>query len=326
MTRIADAHTGHAAPRRFSISDEAQGDEYAEAIRETSQRLIALDNELNGLPVADMAARSFEAVYRRLRDGEPEPRYERDVQAAAAELAEVAGWALFDAEKYEAARRFNQEALSLARMSGDRAIELLILQNMSMQSGWQGQSREEAAIARSVLDQRSLSPRVEAIFRMREARGLFASGRTTDAMKTFDWARSLLQDGTRSSDPFWAWWISTDEIDGHLAFVLQNSGDWRSAIPLLQENLYSQRRPRVGYQGIYSARLLASFLKEKAWREAGELLESIIPTVSETGSMRTLNLLRGTVAFGEGLADVPESLQDVLHGVSQAMQEDPYTL
>ncbi|ANZ18979.1 helix-turn-helix transcriptional regulator [Streptomyces noursei] len=326
MTRIADAHTDHAAPRRVSISDEAQGDEYVEAIRETSQRLIALDNELNGLPIADMAARSFKAVYRRLGCGDPEPRCERDIQAAAAELAEVAGWALFDAEKYEAARRFNQEALFLARMSGDRAIELLILQNMSMQSGWQGRSREEAAIARSVLDQRNLSPRVEAIFRMREARGLFTSGRTTEAMKTFDRARSLLQDGARSSDPFWAWWISTDEINGHLALVLQNSGDWRSAIPLLQENLYSQRRPRVGYQGIYSARLLASFLKEKAWLEAGELLESIIPTVSEIGSMRTLNLLRGTVAFGEGLADVPESLQDVLHGVSQAMQEDPYTL
>ncbi|SHN05660.1 XRE family transcriptional regulator [Streptomyces yunnanensis] len=322
----ADSHADHAAPRQISISDEARGDEYVEAIRETSQRLITLDNELNGLPIADMAAHSFKAVHRRLGGGEPEPKHERDIQAAAAELAEVAGWALFDAEQYEAARRFNQEALFLARTSGDRAIELLILQNMSLQSGWQGRPREEMDIARSVLDQQNLSPRVEAIFRTREARGLFASGRTTEAMKIFDRARSLIEDGARISDPFWAWWISADEVNGHLAFVLQDSGDWRSAIPLLQENVYNQRRPRVGYQGIYSARLLASLLSEKAWPEAGELLESIIPTVSEIGSVRARNLLRGTAAIGEGEAKIPESLRDALHGVSKAMQEDPGTL
>ncbi|MER6052021.1 helix-turn-helix transcriptional regulator [Streptomyces sp. NPDC001793] len=322
---VADAHASHAAPRRISISDEARGDEYVEAIRETSQRLIALDNELNGLPIADMAARSFKVVHRRLGGGEPEPKHERDIQAAAAELAEVAGWALFDAEEYEAARRFNQEALFLARMSGDRSIELLILQNMSMQSGWQGRPREEMAIARSVLDQQSLSPRIEAIFRMREARGLFASGRTTEAMKIFDRAHSLIEDGPGTSDPFWSWWISADEVNGHLALVLQSSGDWKSAIPLLQENLYNQRRPRVGYQGIYSARLLASLLSEKAWPDAGELLESIIPTVSEIGSVRTRNLLKGAVAIGKGKANIPESLRDTLHGVSEAMQEDPYT-
>jgi hypothetical protein len=50
-------------------------------------------------------------------------------------LAEIAGWTLFDAEKHGPARRFNQEALFLAELSGDRAIELLTMQNMAMQAG-----------------------------------------------------------------------------------------------------------------------------------------------------------------------------------------------
>ncbi|WP_199788157.1 MULTISPECIES: helix-turn-helix transcriptional regulator [unclassified Streptomyces] len=318
---------GHTPPRHVPIfSDEARGDKYVEAIRETSRRLVALDNDLNGLPIAATAARAFKAVHRRLGSGEPEPKYERDIQAAAAELAEVAGWALFDAEEYEAAHRFNQQALFLARMSGDRTIELLILQNMGMQSGWLGRPREEMAIARSILDRGNLSPRVEAIFRTREANGLFASGRMTEAAREFARARALIEEGTRNSDPSWAWWISIKEINGHEAAGFQNSGNWSSAISLLQENLHCQNGPRVGYQSMSSARLLGSFLEEKAWLEAGELLESIIPTVSEIGSVRTRNLLRGTVAIGERKAKIPESLRDALHGVSEAMQEDPYTL
>ncbi|WP_369356493.1 helix-turn-helix domain-containing protein [Streptomyces sp. cg2] len=323
---VADEFPGRIVPQRVPIFDEARGDQYVEAIRETSRRLVALDNDLSGLPIAATAAQAFKAVHRRLGSGEPEPKYERDIQAAAAELAEVAGWALFDAEKYEAAHRFNQQALFLARMSGDRTIELLILQNMGMQSGWLGRPREELAIARSILDRANLSPRVEAIFRTREANGLFASGRTAEAIREFDRARTLIEEGTRNNDPSWAWWISIKEINGHQASGFQNSGRWRSAISLLQENLHCPNGPRVGYQSMSSARLLACLLEERAWREAEELLESIIPTVSETGSVRTRNLLRGTVAFGEGKANIPESLRDTLHGVSEAMQEDPYTL
>ncbi|MFE2040742.1 helix-turn-helix transcriptional regulator [Streptomyces sp. NPDC059477] len=113
-----------------------RGEGLALTIREMSQRLVMLDNELNGLPIADVAARSFKKVHRRLGEGKYDRKAEHDIQAAAAELAEVAGWALFDAEKQGSARRFNQEALFLARLSGDRAIELLIMQNMAMQAGW----------------------------------------------------------------------------------------------------------------------------------------------------------------------------------------------
>ncbi|MCK7626205.1 XRE family transcriptional regulator [Streptomyces sp. RS10V-4] len=319
-------HAEGATSRRASVLDEARGAEYVEAIRATSRRLIALDNELNGVPIAAMAARAFKAVHRRLGSGGYERKSERDLQAAAAELAEVAGWTLFDAEEYDAARRFNQEALFLARLSGDRAIELLILQNMSMQAGWLGRPREELAIARSLLDRENLSPRIEAIFRVREAKGLFASGQSTEAVRIFRRAQSLIGEGARSDDPPWAWWISTDEINGHRAMELQKAGDWRSAIPLLQENLYTRNRPRVGYQGIYSARLLASLLNEKVWREAGELAESVVSVVPEIGSARTLKLLKRTAAGGEKIAGIPESLRDTLRGVGEAMEKDPYAL
>ncbi|MGW5446472.1 hypothetical protein [Streptomyces asiaticus] len=82
--------------------NEARGADFAAAIRETSHRLVALDNELGGVSIAEPAGRAFKVVHRRLGAGDYDPRYERDIQSAAAEIAEVAGWALGDAERDDA--------------------------------------------------------------------------------------------------------------------------------------------------------------------------------------------------------------------------------
>ncbi|MDT3397522.1 XRE family transcriptional regulator [Streptomyces sp. B1866] len=313
-------------PHGLPVLNAAGGDAYAEAIRATSRRLVVLDNELNGLPVATMAARAFRSVHRRLGQGDYEPRYERDIRAAAAELAEVAGWALFDAEKQDAARRFNQEALFLARVSGDRSIELLILQNIAMQSGYLRRPREELAIARSVLEESSLSPRIEAIFRTREARGLFALGHESEGNRKFDHARSLLQEGEKDGDPFWAWWIVPEEIDGHQGISLWRVGRWKDSIPLLERALNRDARARVGYQNIYSASLLVSLLEARAWKDAAEIAESIIPAVAETTSLRTLNRLVAAARSGKDLTGAPPNLRDALHSIEEAIREDPFTL
>ncbi|MEK8172226.1 hypothetical protein NKH77_31930 [Streptomyces sp. M19] len=50
--------------------DSERGDGYALEIRSISKRLIALDNEVNGLPIADMAVHCFKAVHRRMGAGD----------------------------------------------------------------------------------------------------------------------------------------------------------------------------------------------------------------------------------------------------------------
>jgi transcriptional regulator with XRE-family HTH domain len=301
-------------------------DDYAESIRRTSARLVALDNAMNGLPIADAAARSFKAVHRRLGTGDYDPRYERDIRAAAAELAEVAGWALFDAEQHDAARRFNQEALLLANLAGDSTIELLILQNMAMQAGWLGRHREELAIARSVIERRSLSPRVEAIFRVREAKGLAGSGQVSEAARAFDRARALTREGERHGDPPWAWWITDDEIDGNQGFALQETGQWRQGITYLQRAVRQEAGAQVGYRAISAARLLTCYLHAGAWRDAEALATDLAPTLGETASTRTLNLLRGTACEATALRKAPCAVRDALHHLASATFENPYDL
>ncbi|QDL75754.1 XRE family transcriptional regulator [Streptomyces malaysiensis subsp. malaysiensis] len=306
--------------------NEARGADFAHAIRETSHRLVVLDNELSGVSIAEPAGRAFKVVHRRLGVGDYEPRYERDIQSAAAELAEVAGWALFDAERDGAARRFNQEALFLANLSGDRSIALLTLQNMAMHSEWRGRNQEALSIARSVLNRRRLSPRVEAMFRMREAKGLVGTGRTSDAIESLQRARSLIEDGNDVGEPDWAWWVTHGEVDGHWGHTLQIAGDVEKAIELLLQSVQPGRGVATGYASLSSARLAQCLLDVRAWRDAEAIIKSLVIAAPGVSSGRTFRIISHVAKQHERLNGAPPSLTDTLAHLTEKLSEDPFTL
>ncbi|MGP3924161.1 hypothetical protein [Streptomyces sp. 8N616] len=292
---------------------------YAEAVRATSRQLVVLDNAFSGSSAAATAARAFVSVRRALHDGIRGARYEREIHSAAAELAEVAAWMLFDAERHASARRFNREALRLARSAGDRTIELLILQNVALHAGWAGRAREELAIARSVLDRERLTPRAEAIFRIREANGLFGTGRAREAARSFDRARSLLAEGERGNDPFWAWWVSMDEIDGHEGGRHLDAADWRRAIPYLERAALHEAGARVGYGSIFDAQLLASYLGAGAWSDAERTAETLARAVHGIGSARTFTILKCTARRAAQQERIPPGVRDAVHELAAAV-------
>ncbi|MEV8058534.1 helix-turn-helix transcriptional regulator [Streptomyces antimycoticus] len=325
-TASPEAAESPAITDRILTLNEARGADFAQAIRETSRRLIVLDNELDGVSIAEPAGRAFKVVHQRLGAGDYDPRYERDIQSAAAELAEITGWALFDAERDGAARRFNQEALFLANLSGDRSIALLTLQNMAMHSEWRGRNQEALSIARSVLNRRRLSPRVEAMFRMREAKGLVGTGRTSDAIESLQRARSLIEDGNDVGEPGWAWWLTDREIDGHWGHALQIAGDVRKAIERLLQSAQPGRGVATGYASMSSARLAQCLLDVNAWRDAEDVARSLVTAAPGVSSGRTLRLIGQVAKQRERLDGAPPSLTDTLEHLGEKLNEDPFTL
>ncbi|MGV9849191.1 helix-turn-helix domain-containing protein [Streptomyces sp. NPDC003442] len=306
--------------------NEAREADFVQAIRETSHLLVVLDNELSGVSIAEPAGRAFKVVHRRLGAGDYDPRYERDIQSAAAELAEITGWALFDAERDGAARRFNQEALFLANLSGDRSIALLTLQNMAMHSEWRGRNQEALSIARSVLNRRRLSPRVEAMFRMREAKGLVGTGRTSDAVESLQRARSLIEDGNDVGEPDWSWWLTDREIDGHWGHALQIAGDVQKAIERLLQSAQPGCGLATGYASMSSARLAQCLLDVNAWRDAEDVISSLVTAAPGISSGRTLRLIGHVAKQRERLNGAPTSLTDTLEHLAEKLDEDPFTL
>ncbi|MGH3810533.1 MAG: helix-turn-helix domain-containing protein, partial [Pseudonocardiaceae bacterium] len=96
--------------------------------------LLALDARVGGNETSGQALRLFRAVHRRIGVSPCPKRLRRDLYAAVGELAEVAGWLFYDADQQDSMRRMNQEALYYLRWAGCRSLELLTLQNMSMQA------------------------------------------------------------------------------------------------------------------------------------------------------------------------------------------------
>jgi tetratricopeptide (TPR) repeat protein len=198
-----------------------------EQLRSTIGELVEADVRGDGEP--SEALRLFRVGQQQAASAAPS----RDLHAVVGELGEVAGWMLYEAGRHDEMRSTNLEALHLSRLAGDRSIELLTLQNMSMHAGDLGQPGESLSIARMALEA-PLSPRLEALFRTREARALAQLGDAAGARQTFRRARSLFMDGSRDDDPGWAWWITDQELLWHDAMIAADSGDLSAAIDMLQ--------------------------------------------------------------------------------------------
>lgn len=143
--------TGHllVASDDGAPADEAQ----VVAIRAAVSRLVALDVATGGGRASVVATQALRAAETMLAPCAFEPKVERDLRAAVAELAEVTGWLLCDANRHAASLARNQQALHLAHSVGDRSMELFVIHNMSLQATYLRRPERSLALVRPILDQ-----------------------------------------------------------------------------------------------------------------------------------------------------------------------------
>lgn len=268
---------------------------YVETLHSRIRELVELDIQFGGDQSSGVAFRLFRSVHRKLGTAQCDPRVERDLYAATGELGEVAGWLLYDAGRHGLVRRVNHEALHLSRLAGDRSMELLTLQNMSMHAGHLGRPVEALRIARMVLETNRLSPRLQALFRTREARALALAGDETAAKRTFRRARSLYLEGVRDDDPAWAWWINDQELAWHEAMIHADSDEWERAADLFETSIEVTPGREVRRRYNHLASLFDAQVHAQAWCDAGRTIERIMPFVDEVGSTRTATTLWGAL-------------------------------
>jgi tetratricopeptide (TPR) repeat protein len=269
---------------------------YLEAVQQHIWHIVELDTRFGGSDLARLAVRFFRSVYQQLGTGAYEPAIERDLQATAGELAEVAGWLLYDADRQDDVRRMNQESLYFSRLAGDRSMELLTLQNASMHAGHLGRPREALHLARSVLESSDrLSPRVETLFLVRKARAL-AQGGDEQALRLFDQARSHYQDGMRDSDPKWAWWIDERELAWHEGMALVDLERPREAVEKFEQSIWVMAQPQMRGRYLHLGYLLSVQVKVGAWSDAETTMHQIATMVRDVASTRTVVLLAGILS------------------------------
>jgi hypothetical protein len=190
-------------PAHVEPVDEA----FITAIRTRMQELLALDAQVGGNETSAQALRLFRSVHRHIGVSPCPKRLQRELYAAVGELAEIAGWLCYDADQQDVMRRINQEALYYLRWAGHRSLELLTLQNMSMQAEYLNRPSEALHIVQSVLEADRLSPRMESLFLARGAHALAQQHQEAEAVRTFQKAQARYLDGPRNNEPAWAYWV-----------------------------------------------------------------------------------------------------------------------
>jgi hypothetical protein len=306
------------AEERVSVGDPENGvttsefgdSDYLQSIRSHIHEIVALDNRFGGANLVGLSARFFRSLHDQLGAGRYDPGLEPDLHSAAAELAEVVGWLAYDAEAHDLVRRMNQESLYFARLAGDRAIELLTLQNSSMHAAAQGRPREALYIVRSVLEgDYRLSPRLKALFLTRKARALAQSG-DADALHLIPQVRDLFLDGVSDADPAWAWWIDERELAWHEAMIQRDLGLVGTATAQFERSVAATPVTEIRSQYLHRAYLLQAQVDNATWSSAEQTLEQLLPLSKEVTSTRTVVLLRNVLRQLETRDKIPSSVRE----------------
>ena len=297
--------------------------EYLQSIRRHIREIVALDNRFGGADLVRLSTRFFQTLHEQLGTGTYDLNLERDLQSAAAELAEVVGWLAYDAEAHDLARRMNQESLYFARLAGDKTIELLTLQNSSMHAASQGRPKEALQIARSVLEgDYRLSPRLKALFLTRKARAL-AQGGGDGALRLLPEIRSLYHEGVSDEDPAWAWWIDERELAWHEGMVQRDLGMPERAIAQFERSVIATPPTEIRSQYLHRAYLLQAQADNATWDDAEQSIRQLLPLSTEVASTRTVVLLRKVTSQLAAHPRVPSALQEQVRTLTAALDQAP---
>lgn len=281
--------------RRQSRTPVPLGADDVIAIRATVADLVTRDTGHEGDHLHSTAVRAFRQYHGQVAAGHFHRAAGPDLQAALAELGELAGWLLFDADKQAAARHMLTEAVLTAQLAGDRNMELFVTDLLAMQALHAGRPQEALLLANRVAAAGGGPTRVAAMSLLRRGRALAELGQRTEALSVLACARGILGGGATPSDPSWTWWVHEHEVQLHEARALTALGDHGKAVDLSRRAVDGLPANQVRDQVIYRAWHLYDLVQAGAWAEAEALLAELGPRLATAGSPRGVALVRQAV-------------------------------
>jgi hypothetical protein len=198
---------------------------------ESTRALYAHDHDHGSAAMRRQATRTLHTSYEWLNHGRFTEATGRLLRSATGALSVAAGWLSFDSGLHADARSLYNEALAAARLAQDPWLEALSFCCLSLLAKASGRPREAvsaAQAARSVAAPLG-SPRMEALFAMREAAGwaLIGDRRACD-VAVFD-AHTLYARGPRERDPGWLEFFTPGELTGLEALCRADLGQHERA-------------------------------------------------------------------------------------------------
>ncbi|WP_344277454.1 helix-turn-helix transcriptional regulator [Streptomyces hebeiensis] len=291
LARALDQLLGTGGAFMEMLTPPSSADEAAVLARESVTHLLDHDSRYGADHIASAAVQVWRSEQRRVNAS---PSRSLAHLSAVSELAEIAGWLLFDANRQDEARQAFVESHLLAQQAGDKQMQWFALDLLAMQDVQCGRPGEALSITDELLTRPNLPPRVALLARTRRARALAQAGDRARSLADVERALGALEDSISLRDPAWAWWVTEPEIVGHWGEVLLSLGDHSAAIPHLQQA--SSAMPPEGRGTLYYAVAeLTAFSAVGAWRECEVLLQRVATILETVSSSRSRARFRSAI-------------------------------
>ncbi|SHN16453.1 tetratricopeptide repeat protein [Actinacidiphila paucisporea] len=255
------------------------------------------------------AEKSLNAAHGWLRHGQFSESTGRLLRSATGELTVAVGNLAFDAGRHNDARSLFTESLTAARLAADPVLEARsfgCLSRLARESGRPREAVSAAQVARGIA--RSLgSPRMQALFAMREAGGwAFLGDRCACDAAIVD-AHTQFEKGPRDSDPAWLGFFTPAELVGLESLCRADLGQHERAAYGAEQAVLLTGRGFTRSRALYTADIAVQNAKrerpdlDNALRASDEAL-SYLPQVQ---SRRLINAVRDIEAALQRHVRVP---------------------
>ncbi len=202
------------------------------SVDQTVQAIYEHDHDHGSAPLRQTASEALHTAYQWLQCGTYTERIGRKLRSATGFLGIAAGWLSYDSGRAGDARSLYGEALAAARIAEDPGLEAHAFGCLALLARASGRPREAISAAQGAqCVARGLgSPRMLALFYMREASGWALMGDRSAADRAIVMAHTFYAHGPREdADPDWLEFFSPGELAGLEALCRADLGQHERA-------------------------------------------------------------------------------------------------
>jgi hypothetical protein len=246
------------------------------------------DDHLAGRDLSPLILREYNATAALIRRGSYPEATGRQLLTAMAELAQITGWCLSDADLHQQAEAHYLAGVDAARQADDQASAANLLSCLAYQ--WTGLGQHADAVllaATAVHGARDQAPVVRALLneRLAYARACAADpDGAARALGDVDDAYEARTPGGR--EPEWTYWLTRDEISVMAARCWTRLGRPGRAAPLIADVLTRYGPDQTREQALYRAFLARAYLNAGQRADAAQALQEAAQYAVRTSSAR----------------------------------------
>lgn len=293
----------------------------AAAIRAVTTAVSTLyehDRSHGSAPLRQSAAEALHTAYQWLQSGSYTEKTGRRLRTAVGALSVAAGWLSYDSGRPADAHSLYGEALAAARIAQDSELEAHAFGCLSLLAKASGRPREAIAAAQGAQSagRATGSPRLLALFHMREAGGWALAGDRSATDDAIVHAHTLYSKGPSDEDPPWLDFFTVAELAGLEALARADLGQHaRAAAGAEQAVLLHQGDSFARNRALYEADIAIQHSVsdrpdlEAAAEAAGRVL-AYLPDVRSARLLHSLHDVAGALQRHAGVPVVADWIEE----------------